>query len=316
MNKLFFGNLLPGTILFRQFRIIKCLNATDLGGVYLCSCEKGSTKRVVLKILSTVAQQRQELQDSFEREVRLACQVNHVNVVRGENFFQDGDFTAFSMEYAAGGTLADRIELGVVFSISSVVSILQQLSAGLGAIHEAGIIHRDLKPENILIDSKGVVKISDFGIAMTQASASSADVNQLVGSVNYLSPEYIEEGIFDLTADIYGLGVIAYELTTGHLPFEGKTLFENLTMRVLYDPLPAHLLRAECPKELSFIIAKALRRSPEKRYQRAQEIQLELTLFANRHKMELKTGSFSPPSTLQVETHAEESSMGWASNAG
>lgn len=278
MSLQFFKNILPGTTLFKKFELVRCLSAGEVGGVYLCRSLQDDSF-CALKIFSHQALRESKQSELFHQEVALSLKLRHPNVVRSHEFFSDESFVAFSMEYVSGGTLADIVEAGREIPVDSVVHILTQVTAGLVAIHEAGIIHRDLKPENILLTPEGTVKITDFGIASAESSVSSMKAEQLAGTVNYLSPEYIADGTFDERSDIYALGVIAYEVMTGKAPFCGDCLVDTLVRRVQFDPVPPREVRAGLPRSLSELAIKAMHRSPERRYQHARDILSHLELI-------------------------------------
>ncbi|RMG43044.1 MAG: serine/threonine protein kinase [Candidatus Dadabacteria bacterium] len=267
MNELFFANIQPGTLLFGRFELLKCLSATNAGAVYLCNDLEDRAELVALKVLSTRAANDEKLCERFKNEVAIASKVNHKNVVKSTAFYQDEEFTAFTMEYISGGTLADKISSGYKFTVEEVLDIMLQLASGLEAIHKAKVVHRDIKPENILIHEDGTYKISDFGIATSHANTDGHTDTEIIGTMNYLSPEYVAYGQYDQRSDIYALGVICYELLTQQLPFKGKSLLESLTMRVKYDPIPAAALRRDCPLLLNRIVTKAIQRKPAHRYQ-------------------------------------------------
>ncbi len=271
MHKLFFENLQPRTILFGRFELIRCLNAGDIGGVYLC-IDSRTSRQVALKILATSALSNDEVRESYFRETRVIRSVSHPNIIRGEELFQDDEFTAFSMEYLEGGTLLDFHHAHQVLSVEKIIDILNQLARGIAAIHDHGIIHRDLKPENILISEDGVLKIADFGIAVPHGTTGQGLQDHLVGTINYLSPEYIERGDYDQRSDIYAFGVIAYELMTGKLPFWGDSLIDSLTSRVRFDPVSPRELRPDIPRTLSDLALKCMKRSPSRRFQSMQEV--------------------------------------------
>lgn len=293
MHQLFYLNLEPGTVLFGKFEIITCLSSGDVGGVYLCRDNDKRQEKIVLKVLTSITNCPLELRQQFLREHALANQVKHPNVISSLNYFDDGVFSGFSMEYLERGTLADLMADGQQLSLKRVVDILLQLARGLHAIHDAGIIHRDLKPENILFNRIGRVKIADFGIAVTRESGFMPSIDEMVGTLNYLSPEYVKSGAWDQRSDIYSLGVIAYELLTGVLPFEGESQFEkngvveSLVHRVCFYPHPPILLRDDCPALLSAIITKAMRREPENRYQHVGELLSDLEVLVESWPEEL-----------------------------
>lgn len=275
MDKLYFSNIKPGEILFGRFRVERCLSSGQVGGVYLCADLSANEKASALKILSTEAEKNAELGAAFRRELDLSCRVNHPNVASGSDFYQDEQFTAFAMEYVGGGTLADAMERKKFSAVESL-KIMFQLAAGLQALHSRGIIHRDLKPENALINDEGLVKIADFGIAVHQGAEDPAMRDRIVGTMDYLSPEYIAHGVYDHRADIYALGVIGYELITGRLPYSGGSILESLMRRVQTDPPSPNELIPDCSAELGALVMKAIKRSPDERYQYTAELLRDL----------------------------------------
>lgn len=288
VNRLFFENLLAGTVLFSRFELVECLSAGLIGGVYLCKDLRNNNQRIALKIFSTPALHERSIADDFGREKELAFKITHKNVIRCHDLFADSEFTAFTMEYVEGGTLADLLETRARVSVSSAINLLTQLAEGLAAIHEAGVVHRDLKPENILIDKHGVLKITDFGIATTKESVDDHHRDALAGTVNYLSPEYVAAGSFDTRSDIYAFGVIAYELLTGQTPFHGAGLIDTLIARVRFDPLSPRMFRADIPRALSELALKSMHRNPARRYQSVKDILAHLRLV---HSLDIEVSA-------------------------
>jgi serine/threonine-protein kinase len=278
VNKLFFENLLPGTVLFKRFELVRCLCASEVGAVYLCK-SLTSKEEVALKVIAHHALREQEQSKQFRHEVELSLSLKHPNVVKAHDFFWDDAFVAFSMEYVENGTLADIIDSGERPSVPKALMLLSQICSGLAAIHEKQIVHRDLKPENVLIDREGNAKITDFGIASSQSTSAPSSCAHLLGTVNYLSPEYVTHGHFDERSDIYAFGVIAYELLTGKAPFHGDSLIDTLVRRVRFDPKAPREVNPEVPRALSDLALKAMHRLPEKRYQSANELLSHLELI-------------------------------------
>lgn len=263
MNRLFFENLIPGTVLFSRFKLLRCLSASDIGAVYLCTDQELGNCKTVIKVVSAIAQ-RNPLAPKLARELGLSRLVNHPNVLSGSEFFRDEDLIAYSMDYIESGSLADLMHKQST-SLDLALDALDQLCAGLARIHAAGIFHRDLKPDNILVTPTGQLKISDFGVAL-RASSECANIDQsLSGTLNYLAPEYLINGHYDARSDIYSVGVIAYELLTGRLPFVGDSLMETLMQRVKFDPLAPHQLNSAIPTQLSALVLATMHRDPEVR---------------------------------------------------
>ena len=155
---------------------------------------------------------------------------------------------------------------------SEILRFLRQIVEGLQAIHESGIIHRDLKPENILITSAGDIKITDFGIARMDAVPQLTQQGGVLGTIDYVSPEYLESSHVDQRSDIYALGILAYEMIASVAPFRGKSVIDTMTMRLKEDPTPLYEERKDCPHCLSDLVLKAMARNPEDRYQQASEM--------------------------------------------
>ena len=284
MNRMFFANIQSGTLLFNRFELVRCLYAAGYGAVYLCNDREKRGHQVALKVLAGKGLGNRRSLDNIRREMLFAGTIYHQNVVRSESFFHDEDYAAFTMEYLSGGTLADLLKKRKKrLSIGEVVDILRQLCAGLEAIHSAGVIHRDLKTDNVLMSQDGNVKIIDFGVAVAASEDELPTPRGVIGTMNYLSPEYIEHGQLDIRSDIYSLGVIAYEIITGQLPFGGDSVIHSLIHRVCYDIVPPDSQRPDCPLWLGAIVMKALSRHPGARYQSAAEMLDDLRFITARH---------------------------------
>ena len=157
----------------------------------------------------------------FEREARLAASLGHPGVVAVYDQGRDGDLVFLVMELVDGGTLRDLLREQGSLSVPVTCSILDPLLAALGAAHAAGLVHRDVKPENVLISAQGAVKIADFGLVRAVSSQTMATGDVILGTVAYLSPEQVATGAADARSDVYAAGVVAYEMLTGHPPFDG-----------------------------------------------------------------------------------------------
>ncbi|NMC63569.1 MAG: serine/threonine protein kinase [SAR324 cluster bacterium] len=273
MNQQFFAHILPGTIIGGKYRLIECLNAGDKGGVYFCQHVDTPSQYCAVKVYKNDNSDFPYLRDRLVQEFRLSRLVKHPNVLSSYHIFDDDDFIAYTMPYLPGGNLAERIASKRVWSSLEIVNILYKLSAGVAALHEAGIFHRDLKPENILFDEKGELKIADFGIGIASYVKSEDNEKHLVGTPQYWAPEYIQTGKFNEQCDIFAIGVIGYELLTGHLPPSEKLTIESgLTLRVLktdteFPPLPERY-----PTMLRRLIMRCLSTNPKRRFRNASDL--------------------------------------------
>lgn len=254
-----------------RVKYLEALGTGRMGVVYLCSHLEESGKLIAVKVLSPGMARDAKTRARFDREVRAVCTLSHPHVIRGYEVFEEGDFVAYSMEYAGGGSLARRLAEPEPLAIPEIVRILSEVCDGLQAIHEAGFIHRNIKPQNILFNKAGEVKISDFGIALS-ARPTLTDTGAVVGTIDYASPEYFEHGAVTVLSDIYAVGMMAYEMLTKSSPFDSDSVVSSMMMRLSEDPPPPNRRRRDCPEMLSFAVVKALARDPKGRFQSAAEM--------------------------------------------
>lgn len=294
------ANLPKGTLLFDRYEIIKSLGSGASGAVYQCTCSDFGTRPVALKVFPSTIAKDEAAATRLNREIRSSYSIDHDNVARFYECIRDDNFIAIVMEYVEGRTLENLISEEVNLSFSARLNIVFQIAAGLEAIHAPGIIHRDLKPANILVNSEGFVKITDFGLARGIVDTSPSIVEEpdledseleylekrvtsygmLMGTPYYASPEYVTSGKIDRRADIYALGVIAYETLSGMQMFPtDKGTKQMLIGKLKFLPKPLHTLVKDCPVKLAAVIEKALHYDPELRYQSVSEFVMELKPF-------------------------------------
>lgn len=293
----------PGTIIGGRYEVVKCLGAGSMGLVYACK-HRELAHTVAVKVLFPEVAQDKVAAARFKNEIFASYNVSHPNVVRAYDYIRDGDLVAYSMEYVGGGDLADRInsEAGYI-PIPEIIQLLIQMCSGVQSIHDAGIIHRDLKPENILLSSDGNVKIADFGIARTGQGPKLTEHGGVVGTIDYVSPEYMLNSQVDWRSDIYALGILAYEMITGESPFRGDSVYTTMTMRLKNDPAPPSSIRNECPRRLDEIVLHAMARNPEARYQSALAMEKDLREF---QKMFSSDGTLENGDTTQFEPNGAQ----------
>lgn len=275
-----YKGLKKGTLLFDHFRILEWVGFGSAGAVFSCEDLRKEGKVVAIKILSREACRDSVVSGRFRKEWEACQKVSHTNVIVAEEFFEDNGFLAFSMEYMSYGTLAELIEREGPLSVARALAILQKLTAGLAAIHGSDLIHRDLKPENVLVGAGDLVKISDFGVSVPSSSSRNILHDDIVGTMAYVSPEYIEHGRLDGRSDIYALGVIGYEMITGTVPFNGESPLATITSKVRLDPEPISSRGVSCPERLDAIILKSLARNPSDRYQDIRDLAADLNAFS------------------------------------
>ncbi len=258
-----------------HFRIVRGLGSGSMGAVFLAE-DTNSGEMIALKEISPALLRVPGARERFKNEVSALFRVHHPNIIRAIEYIDMQEYQALAMEYLEGQTLADYMQ-STRFSESEVVALLLQLAQGLAAVHAQGVIHRDLKPENIFVSNEGELKIGDFGVAGLGGTSTLTQQGRLVGTAKYFAPEYIETGECDARGDIYALGVLGYELLTGHSPFKATRLQEMMAER--FKTTIAQDLAVLAPKvsvEIRGIIAKAMNVALISRYQSAEEVITDL----------------------------------------
>ncbi|MCB0309790.1 MAG: serine/threonine protein kinase [Bdellovibrionales bacterium] len=268
----------PGQLFGGRYKVIRQIGAGGMGAVYLAQDSRHEDFLVALKVLYPGIIKTREARERFRNEIVASYRVNHRNVVRAYEYFDQEDFQAYAMEYVDGGDLFQKMRAGPLPSME-VADILKQAASGLAAIHEVGIVHRDLKPENILLTSKGEVKITDFGVARLQGSNTLTQAGAMVGTPKYLAPEYVETGECDHRGDIYALGVIAYELVSGISPFRADSKVSLMVERLRFNVEPLRRVAPHCPPPLAHVIQRAMNVSVVRRYPKASDIVRDIELI-------------------------------------
>lgn len=206
----------------------------------------------------------------FQREARAMAQLSHPNLVSVYDFSAEGNTAFLIMELITGGTLRELLAERGPMPPHAAAAVLRAVLTGLSAVHGRGLIHRDIKPDNILIDADHRVKVGDFGLVRA-ASAQAATSDQIVGTVSYLSPEQVSGGDLTPTSDVYSVGVVAFELLTGTVPFKGDTPLQHALARLEQDvPSPSSRMEG-IPSLFDALVATATSRDPQERFADAAE---------------------------------------------
>lgn len=229
-------------------------------------------RKVALKILKKELSRDQSFQNKFRSEAKASASLIHPNIVTTFDFGFDGDRLYIVMEYIDGPDLKTIINSKGALSLTQKLDFLLQASSGLGFAHQSGFVHCDVKPQNILVSKNSQLKITDFGIARALATISHEEKYEVVwGSPYYFSPEQANGKAPSPATDVYSLGVIAYELLAGQLPFIADDSAELARMHRSDLPKPPRTFNYEIPESLNRIILRALSKKPEERYQNGSE---------------------------------------------
>ncbi|MFA6904382.1 MAG: serine/threonine-protein kinase, partial [Gallionellaceae bacterium] len=214
---------------------------------------------------------KDEYESRFYQEAKAAGRLSHPNIVTIYDVGKSGEIAYIAMEFLQGRELRDLLNDGKRMPIEQVINIVAQVAQGLAYAHENGIVHRDVKPSNIMIVREGHVKITDFGIARMASAAVRTQTGMVLGSPKYMSPEQVVGKQTDQRSDIFSLGVMLYEMLTGQAPFAGENVNAIMYQTLNSVPPPPSSLSPNVPEMLNFIVAKALAKKLEHRYQNAKE---------------------------------------------
>jgi tetratricopeptide (TPR) repeat protein len=257
----------PGTPLGTRYLIESILGEGGMGMVYRAR-DLELDRTVALKVIRPDLASRPEILDRFKREIQLASRVTHKNVVRIHDLGEVGDLRFISMSFIEGESLRALLDREGPLSAERGVPLVRQIAVALQAAHDAGIVHRDLKPHNVLIDKDGQPYIGDFGISRSMDSdGTMTETGAILGTVDYMSPEQARGDVPDHRSDIYSLGMMMYEMFTGTLPFRAANPLSVMVKRVHEDAPPVTAVRPGVPPWLSAVIARAMQRNAEDRYQ-------------------------------------------------
>src|SRR5256714_5961072 len=272
------SDTLINTLFDGRYKILRKLGAGGMANVYLAE-DQELGRRVAIKILNERHANDDQFVERFRREAKNAAGLSHQNIVsiydRGE---AEGTYY-ISMEYLDGRSLKEMITTRGPAPIPVAVDYARQILAALRVAHRQGLVHRDIKPHNVLVDGEGRVKVTDFGIARAGPSQMTEE-GSIIGTAQYLSPEQAQGAPVTPASDLYSVGIVLYELLTGSVPFTGETPAELAMKHLPKVPEPPSHLRPESPRDLDFVVMRALAKSPEERYQSADEMDADLARVA------------------------------------
>ena len=258
-----------------RYEIIKTIGEGGMANVYLAN-DTILDRKVAIKVLRGDLSNDEKFIRRFKREALSVSNLSHPNIVEVYDVGEEDGNYYIVMEYIEGKTLKQLLQKRGALTLNEVIDIMTQLTDGLAHAHEAYIIHRDIKPQNIMIEDNGLVKITDFGIAMALNSTQLTQTNSVMGSVHYLPPEQANGKGSTVKSDIYSLGILMYELLTGSVPFKGDTAVE-IALKHMKEKIPS--IRKQdptIPQSVENIVLKATAKNPKNRYDNVRDMYKDL----------------------------------------
>jgi serine/threonine protein kinase len=257
-----------------HYKILEKLGEGGMGVVYKAK-DTRLERIVAIKFLPRHIATNAEERERFKIEAKAAAALNHPNIATIHAIEEVDEELFIVMEYIEGQELSKKVN-SEQLSVNSIINIVTQIADGLQAAHEKGIIHRDIKPGNVMLTGKNLVKIMDFGLARMAGRTRLTKTGTTLGTVAYMSPEQAQGINADHRTDIWSLGVVLYEMITGHLPFEGEYEAALLYSIVHKEPQPLALHRKDAPEILQRIVNRALSKNAQDRYQAVSDLLAEL----------------------------------------
>ena len=300
-----------GKIFAGRYRIIKQIGRGGMADVYLAKDLILDGEEVAVKVLRTNYQTDPIAVARFQREARAMADLDHPHIVRITDIGEEEGQQYLAMEYVAGLDLKRYIKEHHPLSNEEAIRIMGQILLAMRLAHTRGIVHRDLKPQNILLTPDGTAKVTDFGIAVAFAETSLTQTNSMLGSVHYLSPEQARGSKATVQSDIYAMGIIFYEMLTGHIPYDGDSAV-TIALQHFQKPLPSVIAEnPSVPQALENVVIKATAKKLTDRYKSVAEMYVDLSsslsynrrnepklVFNDTTKADTKTLPKVPQSTL------------------
>ena len=262
-----------------RYQIVSELGQGAMGVVYKAT-DPLIDRIVAIKTinLGLAQEEKDEYEGRFYQEAKAAGRLSHPNIVTIYDVGKSGEVAYIAMEFLQGRELRDILNDGQTLPVRQVLDIVIQVALGLAYAHEHGIVHRDVKPSNIMVIRDGHVKITDFGIARMESASVRTQTGMVLGSPKYMSPEQVMGKLIDQRSDIFSLGVMLYEMLTGKAPFVGENVNAIMYQTLNGVPPPPCTVNSAVPDMLNFIVAKALAKGLDDRYQNAKDFADDLRI--------------------------------------
>ncbi|WP_123025867.1 protein kinase domain-containing protein [Mycolicibacterium stellerae] len=289
---------LAGAVLDGRYRVDTLIATGGMSGVYR-GLDLRLDRPVALKIMDSRYAGDNQFLTRFQREARAVARLKDPGLVAVYDQGIDGHHPFLVMELVEGGTLRELLVERGPMPPHAVAAVLAPVLSGLSVAHHEGLVHRDVKPENVLISDGGDVKIADFGLVRAIAEAKITSTSVILGTAAYLSPEQVSTGDATPASDVYGVGILTYELLTGSTPFTGDTALTVAYQRMDHDVAPPSTVIGGVPKQFDELVLRATARNPVDRYPDAEDMAAELEAIVD----ELGLPDFRVPAPQNSAQH-------------
>ena len=288
-----------------RYKIMAELGRGGMATVYR-AYDPSFEREVAIKVLPREMMHDPQFRSRFDREIKLVAGLEHPAIVPVYDVGDEDGQPYFVMRYMTGGSLSAWIERGR-FSLQDAARIIEKIAQGLAYAHRKGIIHRDLKPDNILFDANNEPFISDFGVAKLTEASGSLTGSGVVGTPAYMSPEQAQGADVDIRSDVYGLGVIVYQMLSGQQPYKADTPM-GVVIKHVTEPVPEILnVCPDLPLEVDILIKTALAKDKTKRYATTIDLAKALNLIAFGNEGNI---AFNTSSNINPDAYVGQSSRG------
>jgi serine/threonine-protein kinase len=289
---------------FGNYKVEQKLGEGGMGEVYR-GVDMMLEREVAIKFLRPELASQPQVVERFRSEAVTLAKLNHPNIATLYSFMRQGDSFIMVLEYVRGVTLDHVIQQRRSIPVDQAVPIFCQVLDGIQEAHNFGVIHRDIKPANMMLTEKGTLKVLDFGIARILGTARMTRQGNIIGTIEYMSPEQVRGMETDARSDIYSLGMLLYEMLTGRCPFEIQNEFELMKAQIEHYPLPPRQLNPAIPEVVEQAIWRSIQKDPAQRFQSASEFRAFLLTagFAATGRLEpLAVGEPNPYATRPLNT--------------
>ena len=278
-------------VIGQRYKIISELGKGGMSDVYEAR-DVIFRREFALKIIKYENAKRIDNLIRFQNEARFSAAFNHPNIVKIYDYGEYNNLPYIVTEYVKGQTLRDVLDYKRCFSLNESCSIMLQLCDALIEVHSKNIVHRDIKPQNVYYASDGEIKLGDFGISVLLGSGMNVNENKKVmGTAQYLAPELVYGEKATFQSDIYAMGITFFELLTGRVPFDGKNPHDVAVMQVEKEVPSPLTINPDLPKEVEYIIFKAVNKNLDERYKSVNEMKKDILSLYKNKKIMRKRGS-------------------------